>query len=89
MIYESNIDLYLIISIATMMITFCASLFIILKGKSMIIPVIGLASVLVALFAWMQLHLLIDMIILTYRLGKVQLDAKFEPSHHRCKHINK
>ena len=31
---RTNIDLYLIISIATMMITFCASLFIILKGKS-------------------------------------------------------
>ena len=57
----------LIISIATMMITFCASLFIILKGKSsMIIPVICLASVPVALLAWMQLRLLIDMINLTY-----------------------
>ncbi|XP_050281782.1 uncharacterized protein LOC126722672 isoform X1 [Quercus robur] len=57
----------LIISIATMMITFCASLSIILKGKSsVIIPVICLASVPVALFAWMQLRLLIDMIKLTY-----------------------
>ena len=57
----------LIISIATMMITFCASLFIILKGKSsVIIPAICLASVPVALLAWMQLHLLIDMINLTY-----------------------
>ena len=67
----------LIISIATMMITFCASLFIILKGKSMIIPVIGLASVLVALFAWMQLRLLIDMIILTYRSSILGRKAKY------------
>ena len=57
----------LIISIATMMIAFCASLFIILKGKSsVIIHVICLASVPVALLAWMQLRLLIDMINLTY-----------------------
>ena len=67
----------LIISIATMMITFCASLFIILKGKSMIIPAIGLARVLVALFAWMQLRLLIDMIILTYRSSILGKKAKY------------
>ena len=57
----------LIISIAFMMITFCASLLIILKGKSsVIIPVICLASVPIALLARMQLRLLIDMIKLTY-----------------------
>ena len=57
----------LIISIATMMIAFCASLFIILKGKSsVIIPVICLASVPVAILVWMQLRLLIDIINLTY-----------------------
>ena len=68
----------LIISIATMMITFFASLFIIPKGKSMIIPVIGLARVLVALFAWMQLRLLIEMIKLTYVPGIVDREEKYE-----------
>ena len=68
----------LIISIATMMITFCASLFIILKGKSsMIIPIICLASVPVALFAWMQLCLLIDMINLTYGSRILGKKAKY------------
>ena len=56
----------LIISMATMMITFCASLFIILKGNSsVIIPAICLASVPVAQFAWMQLRVLRVMIKLT------------------------
>ena len=67
----------LIISIVTMMITFCASLFIILKGKSVIIPVIGLASVPVALFAWMQLCLLINMIKLTYGSRIVDRKEKY------------
>ncbi|KAM3729276.1 hypothetical protein ACB098_M004200 [Castanea mollissima] len=57
----------LILSIATMMITFCASLSIILPGKSrVVIPIICLAIVPVTLFAWMQFHLLIDMVISTY-----------------------
>ncbi|XP_030957662.1 ankyrin repeat-containing protein ITN1-like [Quercus lobata] len=57
----------LILSIATAMITLCASLFIILQGKSwVVIPVICLASVPITLFAWMQFHLLIDMAISTY-----------------------
>ncbi|KAM3685170.1 hypothetical protein ACJW31_11G098100 [Castanea mollissima] len=57
----------LILSIATMMITFCASLFIILPGKSrVVIPIICLAIVPVTLFAWTQFHLLIDMVISTY-----------------------
>ena len=69
----------LIISIATMMITFCASLSIILKGKSsVIIPVICLASVPVALFAWMQLRLLKDMIVLTYGPRIVDREEKYE-----------
>nr|POF11816.1 isoform 2 of ankyrin repeat-containing protein npr4 [Quercus suber] len=68
----------LIISIATMMITFCASLFIILKGKLVIIPVIGLASVPVTLFAWMQLRLLINMIKLTYGSRIVDREEKYE-----------
>ncbi|XP_065625482.1 ankyrin repeat-containing protein NPR4 [Quercus suber] len=50
----------LFISIATMMMTFCTSLYIILKGKSsVIIPIICLAIVPVALFAWMQLRFLL------------------------------
>ena len=57
----------LILSIATMMITFCASLSIILPGKSwVVIPIICLASVPVTLFAWMQFRLLIEMVISTY-----------------------
>ncbi|XP_075645460.1 uncharacterized protein LOC142616507 [Castanea sativa] len=68
----------LIFSIATMMITFCASLFIILQGKSwMVIPVICLASVPVALFSWMEFRLLIDMVNSTY--GPRILDRK--PKH--------
>ena len=66
----------LIISMATMMITFCASLFIILKGNSsVIIPVICLASVPVAQFVWMQLWVLIDMINLTN--GSSIVDREF------------
>ncbi|GMY23390.1 ankyrin repeat-containing protein ITN1-like [Fagus crenata] len=58
----------LIFSIASMMTTFCASLFIILPGKSrMVIPLVCLAGVLVVVFAWMQFGLLIDMLISTYR----------------------
>ena len=57
----------LIFSMATMMITFCTSLFIILPGKSrMVIPAICLASVPVTNFAWTQSHLLYDMLISTY-----------------------
>ena len=57
----------LIISLAFMMTTFCASLFLILPGKSkMVIPVVCLAIVPVALFAWMQLPLLIDMLKSTW-----------------------
>ena len=60
----------LIFSIATMMITFCASLFIILPGKSwVVIPVICLASVPVTLFTFTQFRLLIDMFNSTYGSG--------------------
>uniref|UniRef100_A0A2N9HVA0 PGG domain-containing protein n=1 Tax=Fagus sylvatica TaxID=28930 RepID=A0A2N9HVA0_FAGSY len=70
----------LIFSIATMMTTFCASLFIILPGKSrMVIPLVCLAGVPVVVFAWMQFGLLIDMVISTYRPGI--LDKKVK----RCK----
>ena len=66
----------LIFSITTMMITFCASLFIILPRKSrMLIPLVCLAGVLVVVFAWMQSGLLINMVISTYRLGII-LDKK-------------
>ena len=67
----------LIFSIATMMITFCASLFIILQGKSwVVILVICLASLPVALFAWMEFRLLIDMVKSTY--GPRILDRKLK-----------
>ena len=60
----------LIFSIATMMITFCACLFIILHGKSWtVIPVICLAGVPVALFTLTQFRLLIDMFNSTYGSG--------------------
>ena len=65
----------LILSIATMMITFCASFSIILPRKSwLVISVICLASVPFTLFTWMQFHLLIDMVISTY--GSRILDKK-------------
>ena len=68
----------LILSIATMMITFCASLFIILLGKSrVVIPIICLASVPVTLFAWMQFRLLIDMVISTYASRILDKRAKY------------
>lgn len=60
----------LIFSIATMMITFCASLFIILHGKSWVVtPIICLASVPVTLFTFTQFRLLIDMFNSTYGSG--------------------
>ena len=67
----------LILSIAAMMITFCASLFIILLGKSrVVIPIICLASVPVILFTWMQFHHLIDMVISTYGSRTKHKEAK-------------
>ena len=68
----------LIHSIATMMITFCASLFIILPIKSrVVIPIICLASVPVTLFAWIQFRLLIDMVISTYASRILDKKAKY------------
>ena len=58
----------LIFSIATMMITFCASIFIILPGRLWVsIPVICLAIVPVVLFTRIQCRLLLDMVISTYK----------------------
>ncbi|XP_059435170.1 uncharacterized protein LOC132168108 isoform X1 [Corylus avellana] len=60
----------LFFSIATMMIAFCAGLFIMLPGKSwMTIPVICLASVTVILFGFMQFPILFDMFKSTYGPG--------------------
>ncbi|KAL0007995.1 hypothetical protein SO802_009497 [Lithocarpus litseifolius] len=68
----------LILSIATMMITFCASLSIILPGKSwVVIPVICLASVPVTLFTWMQFHLLIYTVTSTYGSRIINKKAKY------------
>ena len=70
----------LLFSIATMMITSYASLFIILPRKSkMLIPLICLAGVQVVVFAWMQFGLLIDMVISTYKPGII-LDKKVKQS---------
>ena len=60
----------LIFSIAIMMITFCACLFIIRHGKSwMVIPIICLAGVPVTLFTLTQFRLFIDMFNSTYGSG--------------------
>ena len=68
----------LILSIAAMMLTFCASLFIVLPGKSwVVIPIICLASVPVILFTWMEFHLLIDMVISTYGSRIINKEAKY------------
>ena len=56
----------------------CASLFIILLGKSrIVIPLIFLSGVAVVVFIWMQFGLLIDMVNITYRPGI--LDMKVKP----------
>jgi hypothetical protein len=60
----------LFLSIATMMVAFCAGLFIMLPEKSwMTIPVICLASVTVILFGFMQFPVLFDMFKSTYGPG--------------------
>ncbi|XP_042956321.1 uncharacterized protein LOC122292158 isoform X3 [Carya illinoinensis] len=60
----------LFFSIATMMITFSATLLIIFREKvSMVIPIIGLACIPVSLFVMMQSSLLVDMIASTYGSG--------------------
>jgi hypothetical protein len=53
----------LFFSIATMMITFCVGLYIMLPEKSwVVIPISGLASVTVIQFGFMQIPLLVDML---------------------------
>ena len=65
----------LILSKATLMITFCASLFIILPKKLLVVfSIMCLASVPVALFTWMQFRLLVDVVKSTY--GPRILDKK-------------
>lgn len=57
----------LFFSIATMMITFCAALFVLLPKKSwLVIPIICLASVPVTLFVFIQFPLLVEMFSSTY-----------------------
>jgi hypothetical protein len=56
----------------------CASLFIILLGKSrMVIPLVFLSGVVVVVFTWMQFGLLIDMVNSTYK--PEILDMKVKP----------
>ena len=62
----------LFISIAAMMIAFCAALAILLKKSStkvVMIPIILLACVPVTLFALLQFHLLVNIFISTYGPG--------------------
>ncbi|XWS37619.1 hypothetical protein CRYUN_Cryun19dG0060000 [Craigia yunnanensis] len=60
----------LFISIATMMVAFCAGLVIMLKGRSWItIPIILLATIPITLFAWLQFPLLVKIFISTYGGG--------------------
>ncbi|KAM1491306.1 hypothetical protein PS1_023774 [Malus domestica] len=57
----------LFISIATMMVAFSSSLFIMLQDKSWITyPIIFLAGVPVILFIWMQFPLLVEIFVSTY-----------------------
>ncbi|PRQ53096.1 putative PGG domain-containing protein [Rosa chinensis] len=59
----------LFLSIATMMITFSAALYILLHGKSwIIIPVILLSSVPITSFVWMQFPFLVEIFVSTYGL---------------------
>ncbi|CAB4274420.1 unnamed protein product [Prunus armeniaca] len=60
----------LFFSIATMMIAFVSTLFIMLGENSwIVIPIILLASAPVVSFAWMQFPLLVDIFISTYGVG--------------------
>nr|XP_011467813.1 PREDICTED: uncharacterized protein LOC101315069 isoform X3 [Fragaria vesca subsp. vesca] len=57
----------LFLSIATMMITFSAALYIMLHGKlCIIIPVILLSSVPIASFVWMQFPFFVEIFVSTY-----------------------
>ncbi|XP_042957778.1 uncharacterized protein LOC122293305 [Carya illinoinensis] len=69
----------LFFSIATMMIAFSAALFLMLRGKYLIVvPIIGLASVPIILFVLMQFRLLGALLVSTY--GSGILDRKIKLS---------
>ncbi|OMO73162.1 hypothetical protein COLO4_27230 [Corchorus olitorius] len=60
----------LFISIATMMVAFCSTVIIMLKGElSFIIPIVLLASIPVSLFVWLQFPLLVTVAHSTYGPG--------------------
>ncbi|KAG2669680.1 hypothetical protein I3760_14G043600 [Carya illinoinensis] len=60
----------LFFSITTLMIAFSTALLLILRGKIWFVaPIIGLASVPIILFALMQFHLVVDMVVSTYGSG--------------------
>ncbi|KAF5446454.1 hypothetical protein F2P56_032082 [Juglans regia] len=68
----------LFFSIATMMISFSATLLIMLREQLwMVIPIICLAGIPVSLFAMMQFNLLVDMIASTY--GSGTFNRKMKP----------
>ena len=58
------------ISLATMMIAFCAALFLMLQNQSwIVIPVTVLASVPITLYIWLQFPLLVEIFMSTYGPG--------------------
>ncbi|CAL5410513.1 unnamed protein product [Camellia sinensis] len=69
----------LFISIATMMTSFCATLFIVLDGKLswVAIPMVVVACIPATLFALLQFPLFVDMVSHTYRSGMI-----FRPKNH-------
>ncbi|KAL7211060.1 hypothetical protein ACSBR2_014025 [Camellia fascicularis] len=69
----------LFISIATMMTSFCATLFIVLDGKLswVAIPMVVVACIPATLFALLQFPLFVDMVSHAYRSGMI-----FRPKNH-------
>ncbi|GKV29726.1 hypothetical protein SLEP1_g38629 [Rubroshorea leprosula] len=60
----------LFLSIAAMMVAFCAALLIMLVGQRwLVIPIVLVASIPVTLFAWLQSPLLVEIFISTYGSG--------------------
>ncbi|XVF82787.1 hypothetical protein PTKIN_Ptkin16aG0077600 [Pterospermum kingtungense] len=60
----------LFISIAAMMVAFCSTVIIMVKGQlEIVIPIVLLAAIPVGLFVWLQFPLLVSTFISTYRPG--------------------
>uniref|UniRef100_A0A6N2M0L2 PGG domain-containing protein n=1 Tax=Salix viminalis TaxID=40686 RepID=A0A6N2M0L2_SALVM len=75
----------LFLSIAAMMVTFCAALIIMLNGKlEIVIPIVLLASIPVTFFMLLQFPLLVEIFVSTYGPGMFNKKMK----HYHCKNIN-